>query len=187
MCFDVSIPIRLICSTDGLFCLRSPAISFYRDEPHGRPRDRFRDRSRIIRIVLAAFEVGLHIARRYQPNRVTKRLKLAAPVVSRWTRFDPDQAWRQPAEVLQHFCATDAFADRNRARNINPMHLEYRLRNIETNRANFAHGRLPSTVCINATTLWHFDAAEWAPSTASKPEKLDASTCFPLCPKSGHR
>src|SRR6266404_4983999 len=56
--------------------------------------------------------------------------------------------------------------DHNRARNINPMHLEYRLRNIETNRANFAHGRLPSTVCINATTLWHFDAAEWAPSTA---------------------
>ena len=23
-------------------------------------------------------------------------------------------------------------------------------------------------VCFNATTLWHFDAAEWAPSTASK-------------------
>jgi hypothetical protein len=22
-------------------------------------------------------------------------------------------------------------------------------------------------VCFNATTLWHFDAAEWAPSTAS--------------------
>jgi hypothetical protein len=24
-----------------------------------------------------------------------------------------------------------------------------------------------NVVCYNATTLWHFDAAEWAPSTAS--------------------
>jgi hypothetical protein len=30
-------------------------------------------------------------------------------------------------------------------------------------------------VCSNATTLWHFDAAEWAPSTASKPEILAPS------------
>ena len=30
------------------------------------------------------------------------------------------------------------------------------------------HGRLPSlVVCFDATTLWHFDAEEWAPSTAS--------------------
>jgi hypothetical protein len=29
MCFDVSMPIRLICSTDGLLCLRSTAISFW--------------------------------------------------------------------------------------------------------------------------------------------------------------
>jgi adenylate cyclase len=29
MCFDVSIPIRLICSTDGLLCLRSRATSFW--------------------------------------------------------------------------------------------------------------------------------------------------------------
>src|SRR5271170_25807 len=29
MCFDVSIPIRLICSTDGLLCLRSATTSFW--------------------------------------------------------------------------------------------------------------------------------------------------------------
>src|SRR4051795_11672620 len=29
MCFDVSIPIRLICSTDGLLCLRSATASFW--------------------------------------------------------------------------------------------------------------------------------------------------------------
>src|SRR5215217_9315672 len=29
MCFDVSIPIRLICSTDGPLCLRSTTTSFW--------------------------------------------------------------------------------------------------------------------------------------------------------------
>jgi hypothetical protein len=35
-------------------------------------------------------------------------------------------------------------ADHHYTYNIDPVHLEYRLRNIETNRANLAHGRLPS-------------------------------------------
>jgi len=61
---------------------------------------------------------GLHIARRYPFNRVTEGCKLAAAVVG---AHRSDQAWRQLAEVLQHFWATDAFADHNRARN---MHLE---------------------------------------------------------------
>src|SRR5471030_1076825 len=60
------------------------------------------------------------------------------------TRFNPNQAGRQLTEVLQHLCAADALTDQNRARNIDPVDLEYRLRNIETNRANLAHGRLPS-------------------------------------------
>jgi len=34
-----------------------------------------------------------------------------------------DKGWRQFAEVLQHFCATDAFADHYRVRNIDPMYL----------------------------------------------------------------
>src|ERR1700722_13725718 len=62
----------------------------------------------------------------------------------RRTRFDSNQTWRQLAEVLQHLCTTDALADHNRARDINSVHLKDRLRNIQTNRANFTHGRLPS-------------------------------------------
>src|SRR5262249_59652712 len=34
-------------------------------------------------------------------------------------------------------------------------------------RHGLTHGRLPSTWLLHATTLWHSDAAEWAPSTAS--------------------
>src|SRR6516164_910385 len=60
------------------------------------------------------------------------------------TRFDPDQAGWQLAKILQNPRATDALADHHRARIIDPVHLEYRLPNIHTNRANLAHGRLPS-------------------------------------------
>jgi hypothetical protein len=35
---------------------------------------------------------------------------------------------------------------------------------------------------FDATSLWHFDAAEQAPSTASLAGKLDLSICCPLCP-----
>src|SRR5215212_11733403 len=38
MCFDVSIPMRLICSTDGLLCLTSLTTSFWHiDAVGGRP------------------------------------------------------------------------------------------------------------------------------------------------------
>jgi predicted nucleotidyltransferase len=51
---------------------------------------------------------------------------------------------------------------------IDAVNLENRLRDIQTDCANLAHGRLPSMwLRFDATTLWHFDAAEWAPSTAS--------------------
>ena len=49
-------------------------------KPHRRPRDRLADRRRIIRIVLAAFEIGLHIARRHQLHGVAEPLQLAAPM-----------------------------------------------------------------------------------------------------------
>src|SRR5262249_7081059 len=43
----------------------------------------------------------------------------------------------------------------------------------------------PQVVRFDATTLWHFDAAEWAPSTASK-----AACCHVdhvrFAPESGH-
>jgi len=34
-------------------------------------------------------------------------------------------------------------------------------------------------VRFNATTLWHFDAAEWAPSTASKPAVVGNGMSLP--------
>ena len=60
------------------------------------------------------------------------------------TCLDADQTGRQGRKELQHLRATYALADDRRASTIYPVNLEYRLRNIETNRANLAHGRLPS-------------------------------------------
>src|SRR5262249_7576255 len=44
------------------------------NKPHRWPHHCLADRSRIVRIVLAALEIGLHITRRHQPHAVAERL-----------------------------------------------------------------------------------------------------------------
>src|SRR4029079_9295133 len=105
-----------------------------------------------------------------------------------WTRLNADQAWRQHREKLQYLGAGHTLADNNRAITRYAVNLEYRLRNIETDRANLVHGRLPSLwFALSATTLGTIDAAEWAPSTASKADipGLWGGVRFP--PKSEHK
>src|SRR5262245_30890487 len=75
---------------------------------------------------------------------MTDGLQLAGPVMGRRTSLDANEAPRQTCEKLQHLRPADAPADHYRADVINPVYLEHRLRNIETNRDNLAHGRLPS-------------------------------------------
>src|SRR5262245_41274378 len=115
-----------------------------RDEPHRRPRDRFADRFSIVRVVLAALEVGLYVARRHQPHGMAERFQLAAPVMVSRTGFASHHTRRQIGEKCQYFGPTNALADYHRARAIDPVHLEHRLRYIKTDRDNLAHGRLPS-------------------------------------------
>ena len=63
----------------------------------------------------------------------------------------------------------------HRAINVYAVNLKNRLRDIEIDRANLAHGRYPSSGSFHATILWHLDAAEWAPSTASQAEDVRLS------------
>jgi hypothetical protein len=54
---------------------------------------------------------------------------------------------RDKAAIAKEFndlCSTDRLADHHRAIDVNAVNLKYRLRNIETDRDNLAHGRLPS-------------------------------------------
>ncbi len=48
-------------------------FALHRHEAHVRPRHRLADRLRIGRVVLAALEVGLDVARRHQPDLMAKR------------------------------------------------------------------------------------------------------------------
>src|SRR5262249_47999400 len=45
----------------------------------------------------------------------------------------------------------------------------------------------PQVVRFDATTLWHFDAAEWAPSTASKADFAPSLDYVRFAPEGGHR
>ena len=59
--------------------------------------------------------------------------------------FNANQARWQGREKLHHLRSADTLADHHRAISIHPVDLKNRLRNIETDRANLAHGRLPSS------------------------------------------
>src|SRR6266567_8372714 len=115
-----------------------------RHKSHRRPRDRLADCSSVVGIVLAALNVGLHVARRHQPHCMTERLKPAAPIMCARTCLNADEAGGQRREELQQLRSGDALADYYRAISIYAVNLKNRLRDIETDRANLAHGRLPS-------------------------------------------
>jgi hypothetical protein len=94
----------------------------------------------------------------------------------RCTRFHTNEARRQIGKELKNSRSTNTPADHHRPTGIDAVNLKHRFRDIDADRANLAHGRLPSMwLRFDATTLWHFDAAEWVPSTTSKAEMLITS------------
>src|SRR5262249_26352900 len=112
---------------------------------HRWPRDRLADCGSVVGIVFAALEIGFYVARRQQPYRVAKCLKPAAPIVRSRTRLNADEAWRQCREELQQLRSGDALADHHHPSAVHAVDLKNGLRDIETDRANLAHGRLPSS------------------------------------------
>src|SRR5262249_51947034 len=65
------------------------------------------------------------------------------------TCFDADEAGRQRRKELQQLRSANAFADPTRPVDVHAVNLKNRLRDIETDRANLAHGRLPSKWCVS--------------------------------------
>jgi hypothetical protein len=94
---------------------------------------------------LLALQIGLYVARRHQLHGVTDRLQLAGPMMGRRTSLDANETPRQTCEKLQHFRPADTLADHYSAGVIDAVNLEYRLRNIETDRDNLAHGGSPQS------------------------------------------
>src|SRR5258706_10687875 len=122
----------------------APATSSQRKSHRG-PRDRLADCGSVVGIVFAALNVGLYVARRHQPHRVAEPLKSAAPVMCARTCLNADEAGGQRREELQQLRSANAFADHYRAASVHSLNLKNRLRDIETDRANLAPGRLPSS------------------------------------------
>jgi hypothetical protein len=67
------------------------------------------------------------------------RLKFARPVMRRCASFDADKARRELREKLQDMPTLQLTADGQLPCRINSMHLENRLRDIETNRCDGLH------------------------------------------------
>src|SRR5215510_4131927 len=65
---------------------------FRRHKSHRRSGHRLADGGSVVGVVLAALDIGLHIARWHQLYRVTQRLKLAAPMMRAWTGLDAYKA-----------------------------------------------------------------------------------------------
>ena len=96
--------------------------------------------------------------------------------MGRCARLHANAARRQIGKELKNPRSTNTLADYHRAICIDAVNLKQIFGDIQTDRANLAHGRFPSMwLRFDSTTLWHFDAAEWAPSTTSAATKLEAS------------
>src|SRR5262249_46235368 len=161
-----------------------------RDKSHRRPCNRLADGGSVVGVILAALEVGLHVARRHQLHRMAERLKAPAPIMCGRARLNSYEAARQCREEFQDLRSADALADDHRAMSIHAVNLKNRLRYIETDRANLAHGRLPSSGWFRRSHLRAFRCRRVGAVHSIKSADLAVSASGPLMPQerpqSGH-
>src|SRR3954462_7024306 len=84
------------------------------------------------------------------------------PVVRGTTGLNSHSAWRKLREELLHRAAPKLATQHNGSRSINSVNLKHVLRQIQTNCANLAHGRLPCLV-ESTSPVWHTDAVGGRP------------------------
>src|SRR5262249_12536614 len=117
--------------------------------------------------------------------------EFAGPVVRCRARFHANEARWQVGKKLEYLRSTNTPPNHHLAIRIDAVNLKHRLRNIETDRANLPHGRLPS--------MWF--ASTQPPYGTSMPQSgrrpphhsrrfgglRRMSACPQLRPRSGHR
>src|SRR3982751_2901998 len=84
------------------------------------------------------------------------------PVVRGTTSLNSHGAWRKLREELLHRATPKLATQHNGSRSINSVNLKHVLRQIQTNCANLAHGRLPCLV-ESTSPVWHTDAVGGRP------------------------
>src|SRR4051812_25574389 len=153
------------------------ARRLYRHETHARASDRFADGRSVRCIGLTAADIRLHIGWRDQANLVPIGRDQASPIVSGSAGFDTVEAGCKIGEETGHLRPLQLLPQDNLTGCIYSMHLKYALAQIETQRGNLRHGRLPSLWRSSTTTSWHIDAVQSGPSTPS------TSCARWLCPR----
>jgi hypothetical protein len=84
------------------------------------------------------------------------------PVVRAATSFNTHHAGGKLRKELLHRATPKLTLQHNASQSIYPVNLEHVLRQIQTNRANLVHGRLPCLV-ESTSPVWHIDAVGGRP------------------------
>src|SRR3954454_9735578 len=138
-------------------CPTAPRFVFDGHKPHARSLRRLADRLGIGRIVLLPLHEGLDVCGRDQPHRVAQFADLAPPVMGPATGLQGHHAPGLGCEELDQLDPRNLLSENDAPRRIRPMRLEAMLRDVQANRANLCHGRLPQVVS-STPPLWHTDA-----------------------------
>jgi hypothetical protein len=125
---------------------------FHGNKAHGRPAHRLANRLSVGRIVLLAFDVGLHVARRHQPDIVPECAQLACPIVPGGTRLDADPTGLDDRrEERQHPRPPQTSPNYHPTVAVDAMHLKNGLCYVQTDNHNLSHRSPPrSSVAAHA-------------------------------------
>jgi hypothetical protein len=113
-------------------------------------------------VVLLSFHKGLHIDRRDQLHVMPDGTYLPAPVMSARTSLHRDDAFRLSGEERQHSRSRKLLPNQGTAVTRSAMRLKDILAQIQTNDANFSHGRLLFRGSLTPLP-WHIDAVGGRP------------------------
>src|SRR5262249_50001220 len=109
---------------------------------HARPLRRLTNGFGISRVVLLPLDERLDVARRDQPRAMAQLADLTGPVVSAGASFHRDDARRLQRQKTNKLWAGHASTQQRMPGSIRSMHLEYVLRDVQSDCGRLLHGRL---------------------------------------------
>ena len=121
----------------GLGC-----FALHRNKAHRRSLRRLADRLGVGGIVLLSLHKRLHVSRRDQADPMAKLADRTRPVVRAAARFHRHNACWLTSKKRKHLLAPQPLPEYHLAGCICSVCLKYPLRYVQTDRANFRHGRL---------------------------------------------
>ena len=138
-----------------------------RHKIHRRTRCRLADRLGVRCVVLLTLDVRLDILWWDQPHRVTQIADLPAPVMSAGAGLHRHRAARLRCHKFQYFPAAQLLAERNRSIGPRAVQLKAVLRQINSDHANFVHGRPFPLLALTPLPTWHIAMPSGGASTPS--------------------